>query len=290
MSYILHPRYSDKRTLAYKQVAKTHTMTDVIAPTDVLADQVSKASYDEEKARAAKTADENAQLKARLETFESRDRSKLQSFQPAMEEYLKELSTDFATAENKAHFDAMGDWARSCHERGNLDSQMQLGTIISCSASQLKRVREDASVQSATASQLAQSAEREEKMAAENATLRQRTDELSTSLKEIQANSETLQLKLEKAGMLKEAEKFDFSKAASREVEPKEEVTRSKENASRVTTAPIATIDPSMALMAFVSGATGSSRFMPAATNHAVLGAAAAEQVSMSISSALRPM
>ena len=265
-------------------------MTDVVAPTDVLADQVSKASYDEEKARAAKAAEENAQLKARLDAFEARDRSKLQSFQPAMEEYIKELSTDFATAETKGHFDAMGDWARSCHERGNLDTQMQLGTIISCSASKLKRVREEASLQSATAAQLAESAQREEKLAEENTALRQRTDELSASLKEIQANSETLQLKLEKAGMMKEAEKFDFSKAASREVEPKEEVVVSKENASRAATAPIATIDPSMALMAFVSGAVGSSRFTPAASNHAVLGAAASEQASMSISSALRPM
>jgi uncharacterized phage infection (PIP) family protein YhgE len=259
------------------------------APAVEISDSVTKATYDEEKARAAKALEENAALKARLEGFEMRDRAQLQSFQPAMQTYIKELTTEFATAENKSHFDSFGDWTRTCHERPNLDSQMQLGTIIHACASKLKRTREEASVQSATADQLAATAKELEAANEDRASKDARIAELSSSLKEIQNNSEKLQLQLEKAGALQE--KFDFSKAASREENAEKVdggVKKSTENASKISALPA--FNPLDALSSFINNnASGaSSRFTPSIGNHSLLGSASAS--ADSLSSALRPM
>jgi len=255
-------------------------------------DTVTKQSYEEEKARATKASDENAALKARLEAFEARDRTKLQSYQPAMESYIKELAAEFATPEDKVHFESFAEWTRSCHERPNLDTQMQLGTVIHACASKLKRTREDASVQSATADQLALMAKENEGLKESLSSKEARIGELSTSLKEIQANSEKLQLQLEKAGAL--SEKFDFSKATSREADAAKEtdttLVAKTENASKMALGQVMAVDPSMALFAFVNGNFGgaSARFMPSASNHSLLGAPSGSDVG--IGSALRPM
>lgn len=264
-------------------------MASDAATTDI-ADTVTKETYDEEKQRAARAMEENAALKARLESFEARDRAQLQSYQPAMETYIKELSKEFATPETKGHWDSFGDWTRNCHDRPNLDSNMQLGTIIHACASKLKRTRDEASVQSATAEQLANSLKENEALKENLANKEARIGELSTSLKEIQANSEKLQIQLEKAGAFQE--KFDFSKTASREEDAPEKeedkgVKKSTENASKIKSLP--QFSPSDALSAFVSAhaPSGSSRFMPAEGNHALL---SSTQPGGNIGSALRPM
>jgi len=270
------------------------TDTTAVATTtlaETLAETVTKQTYDEEKARSAKASEENASLKARLEAFEARDRGKLQSYQPDMERYIKELATEYSTPENKAHFDSFAEWTRSCHERPNLDTQMQLGTVIHACASKLKRTRDEASVQSATADQLAAMAKENEGLKENLSSKEARIGELSNSLKEIQANSEKLQLQLEKAGALQE--KFDFSKATSREadaVKDADGVVSKTENASKGAFGHVATVDPSAALFAFVSGNVGgaSSRFMPTSSNHSILGAPSG--VDIGLGSALRPM
>ena len=267
------------------------TSAATTTPAETLADTVTKQTYDEEKARAAKAAEENATLKARLEAFEARDRGKLQSYQPAMESYIKELATEYGTPENKAHFDSFTEWTRSCHERPNLDTQMQLGTVIHACASKLKRTRDDASVQSATSEQLAAMARENEGLKENLASKEARIGELSTSLKEIQSNSEKLQIQLEKAGALQE--KFDFSKATSREADAVKEgegIVTKTENASKGALGHVAAIDPSAALFAFVSGNFGgaSARFMPSSSNHSLLGAPSGSDIGLG--SALRPM
>lgn len=253
-------------------------------------DTVTKASYDETKALADERAAKLAAAEARLQAYESRERAQLQSFQPSMEGLVKELATEYATPETKTHFDQFGDWARTCHERPNLDMQMQLGHVIHACASKLKRTREEASVQSATAEQLATMAKENEALKENLVTKEARIGELSTSLKEIQSNSEKLQLQLEKAGALQE--KFDFSKAASREADaPKTDgIVATTENASKgAALGMVAPVDPSVALFAFVSGTGGASgRFMPSASNHSLLGAPNGSDVGLG--SALRPM
>jgi predicted nucleic acid-binding Zn-ribbon protein len=267
------------------------TTTTTATPAETLADTVTKQTYDETKALAEERAAKLAAAEARLQAYETRERAQLQSYQPAMEGLVKELATEFSTPENKGHFDSFGDWTRNCHERPNLDTQMQLGTIIHACASKLKRTREEASVQSATAEQLASMAKENETLKENLATKEARIGELSTSLKEIQTNSEKLQLQLEKAGALKE--KFDFSKATSREADAvKEEngIVTTTENASKGALGQVASVDPSAALFAFVNGngAGASSRFMPSASNHSLLGAPSGSDIG--IGSALRPM
>ena len=259
------------------------------APATEIADTVTKATFDETKARADDAATQLAAAQAKLQAYESRERAQLQSFQPAMEGLVKELSTEFSTPETKGHFESFGDWTRTCHERPNLDTQMQLGTIIHACASKLKRTREDASVGSATAEQLASALKENERMKSENDSLRQRTGELDTSLKEMQDNASKLQLQLEKAGAL--SEKFDFSKAASREEEaPKDDaISKTTENASKLTALPA--FNPLDALSSFVSNYSSdvNSRFTPSMNgNHSLLGSASAG--ADSLSSAIRPM
>ena len=259
------------------------------APATEIADSVTKETYDETKKLADDRAAKLAAAEARLQAYEARERAQLQSYQPVMEGLVKELSTEFATPETKGHFDSFGDWTRNCHERPNLDAQMQLGTIIHSCASKLKRVREEASVGSATAEQLATTA-KELEAAKEQLTVKEaRIGELSASLKEIQSNSEKLQLQLEKAGALQE--KFDFSKAASREEDASEEekkLSKKTEKASKLTAIPA--FNPLDALSSFVSAQSSAvnSRFTPAMGNHSLLGSAT--QGADSLSAALRPM
>ena len=246
-------------------------------PTDTSAESlVSKATFDETKKLADERASELAAARAQLEAYQSRDRSKLKSFQPDMTLLVEELSAN-ADVESKPHFDAMLDWSRSASERPNLASQMQLGTVIHACASKLKRVREDASVGSATAEQLAVASKENDTLKTDNMSKDRRIGELSTSLKELQENSEKLQKQLEQAGAL--SEKFDFSKASSREENVKTGapgVAVVTENASKMSAiAPrLLAVSPADALMSFVNSTSGiaSSRFTPATSNHALLG------------------
>jgi hypothetical protein len=205
---------------------------------------VSHDTFNETKRLAEDRGAENANLKAKLELYERRDRDQLRSFQPAMEEMMKELH-DEAPADARSHFVSMLDWTRTASDRPNIDTQMQLGTVVHACASKLKRVRDDAHVSSATADQLAASAKENESLKADNVGKERRIDELSTSLKEITANHEKLQMQLEKAGMLKSSEKFDFSKASAREVDAPAGVDVKTENASKGAIGVISDFNPS---------------------------------------------
>tara|TARA_B110000858_G_scaffold161060_1_gene185469 strand:+ start:982 stop:1758 length:777 start_codon:yes stop_codon:yes gene_type:complete len=245
---------------------------------------VTKESFDETKKLADERASELAAARAQLEAYQARDRSKLKSFQPDMTSLVEELSAN-ADVESKPHFDAMLDWSRSASERPNLASQMQLGTVIHACASKLKRVREDASVGSATAEQLAAASKENETLKTDNMSKDRRIGELSTSLKELQENSETLQQQLQAAGVL--AEKFDFSKASSREegaaADPDGGVVVKTENASKTLSSQRLAPSPADALMAFVTSSSGmiSSRFNPSSSNHALLGSTPSSDASL---------
>ena len=114
------------------------------------ADLVSKETFDDQKKLADDRGARLASAEARLAAYETREREQLKSYVPAMESMLKELVAE-SPADTRAHFDSMLNWSRDCAERPNIDTQMQLGTVIHACASKLKRVREDASIQSATA-------------------------------------------------------------------------------------------------------------------------------------------
>jgi len=264
------------------------TTTTVVMDTNT--DNVSKETYEEAKKLGDDRAAKLASAEAKLQIYESREREQLKSFQPHMEAMIKELH-DEAPVDHRPHFNSMLEWSRTASDRPNIDTQMQLGCVVHACASKLKRVREDASVQSATAEQLASSSKKLE--AAEDllGVKDRRIGELSNSLKEIQENSEKLQAQLEKAGAL--SEKFDFSKAASREESPPaatgdDAITKTTENASKGAMPGLPKYSPTDALMsfAFEHGSAVSGRFMPAVSNHSLLGAAGSD----SFASAIRPM
>ena len=266
-------------------------MSDVVAePMPEPTSTVSQTSYDEMKKLADQAQSKLAAADAKIALYEQRDRAQLQSFQPNMQAMLSDLASEFGTPDNKSHFDSMADWARTCHERPNLDSQLQLGTVIHSAASALKRSREQASVQSATAEQLASALKENESLKEERTAKDARIGELSNSLKEITDNHNKLQTELQKAGLIKEQEKFDFSKAASREVDAPRTVGNVEvktENASKGFVAPQ---DPTDALMAFITSTStqADSRFMPAFnSNHSILGATSADA---GIAANIRPM
>lgn len=250
---------------------------------------VSHETFNETKKLADDRAAELASARAKLELYETRDRDQLRTYQPAMEEMIKELHSE-AAADAKPHFTSFLDWTRTASDRPNIDTQLQLGTVVHACASKLKRVREESSVTSATADQLSQSAKENETLKNELGVSRQRNDELSTSLKEITENHTKLQQELEKAGLFKNAEKFDFSKASSREVDPAAPgVDVKTENASKGAIGMVSSINPADALTAFVSqySTQQSSRFLPAASNHSILGSNAHDA---GLSLAIRPM
>lgn len=249
-------------------------MTDA-TPANPEPETVSKETYDATKLLAEDRAARLATTEAKLALYEGREREQLKSYAPAMEVLLKEM-TEEAPADTRAHFSSMLEWARTAHERPNIDSQMQLGTVIHACASKLKRVREEASVGGATADQLAAAMKENEELKEREAHKEKRILELNSSLKEITQNSELLQQQLEAAGALQE--KFDFSKAAAREAnapaEPKTAASlmTKTDNASKLPAIPA--FSPTDALSAFVSsfGGNANGRFQPSSSNHALLG------------------
>jgi hypothetical protein len=266
-------------------------MTDASAiPTiDAVADSVTKQTYDETKSLADERGAENASLKARLEHYQTLDRAQLKEWSSGIETHIKTLAEN-AAPDAKAHYRQMEEWARNVHERDNVEQQMPLARTLWGSAQALQMVTANASVHSATAEELSKSKRRGEELEAELETSRRRTGELNNSLEEMQKNYAELQTALEKAGL--EKEKFNFSKATSREADAPntEEVdlTLKTENASKVPA--VMRADPAAALFKFVNAAGGmaSSRFTPTVSSHQLLGVAQATETS--IGAALRPM
>lgn len=257
----------------------------VVAPTDTpmdTSDVVSKQTYEDQKKLADDRGSELAAAKASLEVYQQRGRSQLKAMSATFEPEVK-ACYDEASAEDKADLNSMLDWSRGCHERANVEQQMPLGKLIHSFASKLKRTRDDASVQSATAEQLASALKENEALKAETSTQARRIGELDTSLKEITENSSKLQTQLEKAGAL--SEKFDFSKTTSREADAPPGGSTSTTPAVAVVTAnasrgkaPMA-VDAGAALFSFINAnsSASSSRFTPSGNNHALLGASAGE-------------
>lgn len=249
-------------------------MADSVVAESPADDMVTKQTFEEQKRLAEQKTQEAAAAQAELERYRVADRDKLKSFADMNREFLK-TNAELAPAEARPHFNAMMEWAEKAHELPNLPQQLQLGTVVSCCASNLKRVREDASVQSVAAQQLGQTQKQLEEVTADRDLKERRIGELSKSLEEMQSSTAVLEKKLVEAGLL--SQKFDFSKASSREeaVEPKAtepELAVETSNASR---GAAAMANPASALLAFVGSARGgaSARFQPTNSNHSLLGA-----------------
>lgn len=259
-------------------------MADTLVTTSAAAtdDAVTRQTYDEAKRLAdAKTA-EAAALAAELEVFREQERSKLKSWSEANRDFLK-YNMENSPAEAHENFNSMIGWVDSAPTLPNLQQQLQLGRVINCCASNLKRVREEASVTATAAAQLGEANKELEEVKADRDLKDRRVGELSKSLDEMQSNQAILERKLAEAGLM--SEKYNFSNPLSREVEPKKEneppapVAVKTENASKAA----APANPASALLAFVGSSRGSAsaRFMPTGnSNHSYLGAPSADGMS----------
>lgn len=266
--------------------------TEVAAP----ADEVSKESYEELKRQLAQKSQDLADARARSDVFEQKERQRIAAFQPDAQAFVSELMQG-ADAETKADLAPMATWATDFHTKADVLAQVScfpalvafrptshpcahfhqapLARLVACASARVKRSRDEASANNEASVTLGKTMKDLEAMTTERDALKQRVNELGALADERQAGLERLQAELSKAGLV--AEKFDFSKASSREVnhaetapEPvavKEEIKQVTSNASK----PAAT---DHLLSEIFARGGGSLRFVSSSTTHQLLGSA----------------
>jgi hypothetical protein len=240
-------------------------MSDADTPT-LAGDEVSKESYEELKRQLAQKSQDLADARARSDVFESKERQRIAAFQPDAKAFVDELIAG-ADAETKADLAPMATWASDFHTKSDVLAQGPLARLVSCASASVKRSREEASANSDAANSLGQTMKELEAATGERDALKQRVAELGALADERQAGLERLQAELSKAGLV--AEKFDFSKASSREehatgnATAKKEIQTTTSNASRPT---------DQLLSEIFSRGSGSLRFVSSTTAHQLLG------------------
>ena len=239
-------------------------------PVAAAEETVSKESYEALKAQLEAKSQDLAEARARGEVYEQKERTRIASFQPAAQEFMKEMM-DGADAETKADLQPLATWADDFAAKQDIMSQAPLARLVSCASAKLKRTREEASVNSESATALSGAMSELETTKTERDGLRVRVGELESLANERQVGLEKLQAELARAGLL--SEKFDFSKLSSREkgVEPGAAATPKLEaGTSNASKAPAAVQDQ---LFAEIMGrGSGNLRVHGSGTSHALLG------------------
>lgn len=237
----------------------------------------SKELVDRLKADLAAKSEEASKLKAFKNAHDDKQRALIATLQPDIQSCVDGLVKD--NADYAADMKPIQEWARGCHESTSLETAMPLARVISCASAALKRTREESSVLSDKASTLGATMKELEDLKAADSAKAQRITELETLANERQAANEKLQDELSKAGVLRE--KFDFSKASSREAgaekaaEPApmavdSALTSVTSNASRG--AAVSMEDQLFSFVCGSSNAGGSSRITQSSTAHSMLG------------------
>lgn len=229
------------------------------------------------KAELEQKSQSEAALKSKFASYETRQRAQLAELQPAVQAWIKEGIE--AGSEFKHEMQSMVGFGDGLHEAANLDSAMPLARMISCHSAKIKREREEFSQYSAAGEALGKANKELDEVKADRDSKVTRIMELEGLVAERTGVAEKLQEELSKAGLVQQ--KFDFSKAASREAAPSGASSASAAKAAP--TAPF--VDP---LLAFVSKGGGSGRIGQSASNHHILGAGGAGD--QGIEAALRQM
>ena len=251
-------------------------------------EEISKESYEQLKRELAQKSQDLADARARSDVFENKERERIASWQPEAKAFVDSL-IEGADAETKADLAPMATWATDFHTKQDVLAQAPLARLVSCASARVKRSREEASANAEASTTLGQTMKELEAMTTERNALKQRVCELGTLADERQAGLEQLQAELSKAGLV--AEKFDFSKASSREAAAdtkpaetaaapaavKEELKASTANASKPT---------DYLLSEIFSRGGGQLRFVSSSTTHQLLGSSSAN--GSDIASAIR--
>jgi hypothetical protein len=215
---------------------------------------------------ADKIASEAA-LKTRFAAYESRQRETLKSLQPAVMDWINQ-GIEEAGVEHKAELQPLVEFGSGLADAANVDSALPLARMISCHSALYKRKNAEFSVASATAEDLATANKTIDELKAADAAKAQRITELEALSNERQVVAEKLSEQLSASGAV--TEKFDFSRAAAREVNPPAGASDAPAPSSSVPAAKASMVDP---LLAFVSGSGGgNANLMPSASTHALLG------------------
>ena len=154
-----------------------------------------------------------AMLKAKFSAHEERQRSQLAEMQPTVVEFIKEgleLGSDF-----KHEMAPMMAFGESLAKVENVDSALPLARMISVHSAKFKREREEFSKTKDAAEELAKANKELDEIKADRDMKAARISELENLAAERQTAAEKLTEELAKSGAMKE--KYDFSKASSRE-------------------------------------------------------------------------
>lgn len=256
-------------------------------------DDVSKESYEELKRQLAQKSQDLADARARSDVFEQKERQRISAFQPDAQAFVSELM-DGADAETKADLAPMQAWATDFHQKADVLAQAScfpplvafhprltplrafhqapLARLVACASARVKRSRDEASANTEASATLGKTMKELEAMTTERDSLKQRVGELGALADERQAGLERLQEELSKAGLV--GEKFNFSKASSREANPAETapepVAASKEEIKQVTSNASRPTDHLLSEIFNRGG--GSLRFVSSSTTHQLLG------------------
>jgi hypothetical protein len=256
----------------------THKMTDLANDTPG-ADIVSKESYEKVKSELETATAGWAAEKASNLHLSARERTRITGYQPSAKEFMDGLVSEAVDEDCKTDLMPMQVWATEYHTKPNVLNQVSLARTFACASAALKRSRDEASANKEAASSLGVALKDLEAVTCERDKLRQRCDELGELVDERQHQIESLGLQLGEAGLV--ANKFNFSKVASRETDPKPEVSstdvleKHTSNASGAKTAP----SPMDSLLSDIfSRGTGSLRMVSSNTNHTLLGSSNAPE------------
>lgn len=246
------------------------------------------------KADLASKTEETARANARASIFEGKERDRISAWKSDAEFFMRdfvneEIDSFHQGTSLKADVAPLGVWASEYADKADISSQGALAAVSYVASKGIKRLREQASVNSAAAESLASTMKQNEELTAKNTKLQADYEDALKCMAERQKGLETLQAELSRAGLMNE--KFDFSKLSSREANPPVEpaaaatpapaLEQVKMEASKAagSSARANPLESSNDLLSnLLSRSSGGLKMVPSGTAHSYLGAPSGEQ------------
>jgi len=269
-------------------------MTDVSNATAPPAEAARDELVERLKADLAAKTEETARANARASIYEGKERERISAWKGDAEFFMKEFVNDeidnfHQGTSLKADVAPLGVWASEYADKADISSQGALAAVSYVASKGIKRLRDQASANSAAAESLASTMKQNEELTAKNAKLQADYEDALKCMAERQKGLETLQAELSRAGLMNE--KFDFSKLSSREANPPAEpaaaatpapaLEQVKMEASKAAGSS-ARANPLEAgndlLTNLLSRSSGGLKMVPSGTAHSYLGAPSGEQ------------
>ena len=242
------------------------------------------------KADLASKTESEARANARMEIYESKERTRIAGWQEDAKFFMGEFINEEVAAhhptlkDDVAVFTGAAGWANTYTEKPDIAAQGALAAVSYVASKGIKRLREQASQGAAAATTLADTMKANEALTVQNSKLQKDYQEAMTLCDERQKGLETLQAELIKGGLMNE--KFDFSKLTSREVmaqpaephaAPQVSLEVVKAEASKAAGGSSSSVQQSDLLSSLLASSRGSLKMGSSGTNHALLGAANGE-------------